>query len=169
MSTEEYIPIVYALITIFQLSFFFFALWVICRTSEAADFDRVERPSLRSRLAHVGRAFSLAQAARVLQFICSEHKADEVAQQPTSILLRGVYCLVPLFVGDEKRIVPQQLLTSLLAEQIAVDLPAMYHFQTQIISYCHMNYKKVYYSMNKSTFITQAERNCDNMLQINLQ
>jgi hypothetical protein len=61
----------------------------------------------------VDGALPLAQAARVLELVGGEHEADQVAQQAAAVLLGGVDGLVPLLVGDEQRVVPQQLLATL--------------------------------------------------------
>lgn len=146
------------------------AMWC---TSEAADFDRIERPSLRSRLAHVGRAFPLSQAARVLQLICSEHEADEVAQQPTPVLLRRVHGLVPLLVSDEERIIPQQLLASLLAQQLRVDVSCIHvskHNQSATaIRTIHNNITSWARSWQKNISYHLSRKKYDNKLYKTLQ
>lgn len=82
-------------------------------TSEAGDFDGVERSSLQPRVSWVDRALPLAQTAGELELVRGEDVADQVAQQPPAVLLGGVDGLVPLLVADEERIVLQQLLAAL--------------------------------------------------------
>lgn len=59
------------------------------------------------------RALPLAQTAGELELVRGEDVADQVAQQPPAVLLGGVDGLVPLLVGDEERIVLQELLAAL--------------------------------------------------------
>ena len=86
---------------------------ILILTSEAADLDRVEGPPLQAGLPRVDGALPLAQATGVLELVGGEHEADQVAQQPPAVLLGGVDGLVPLLVGDEQRVVPQELLAAL--------------------------------------------------------
>lgn len=82
-------------------------------TSKAGDLDGVERPSLQPRVARVDRALPFAQTAGELELVRGEDVADQVAQQPPAVLLGGVDGFVPLLVGDEERIVLQELLAAL--------------------------------------------------------
>lgn len=59
------------------------------------------------------RTFPFAQAAREFEFVGGEDEAYQVAQQSPAIFLGGVDRLVPLLIGDEERVVLQQLLASL--------------------------------------------------------
>lgn len=59
------------------------------------------------------RSLPLAQTAGELELVRGEDVADQVAQQPPAVLLGGVDGLVPLLVGDEERIVLQELLAAL--------------------------------------------------------
>lgn len=59
------------------------------------------------------RALPFSQTAGELQLVRGEDEADQVAQQPPAIFLGGVDGLVPLLVGDEERIVLQQLFAAL--------------------------------------------------------
>lgn len=85
----------------------------MCRTSEAADFDRVERPSLQAGISRVDRTLPFAQTARELELVGSEDEADQVSQKPPPIFLRGIDGLVPLFVSDEERVILQELFAAL--------------------------------------------------------
>lgn len=58
-------------------------------------------------------ALPLAQTAGELQLIGGEDVANQVAQQPSAVFLGGVHRLVPLLVGDEERVVLQELFTAL--------------------------------------------------------
>lgn len=82
-------------------------------TSEAADFDRVERSSLQAGISGVDWALPFAQTAGELELVSGEDVTYQVAQQPPAILLGGVDGLVPLFIGDEERVVLQELFTAL--------------------------------------------------------
>lgn len=82
-------------------------------TSEAADFDGVERSSLQAWISWVDGSFPLAQTAWELELVGGEDEANQVAQQPPAIFLGGVDSFVPLLVGDVQRVVLQQLLTAL--------------------------------------------------------
>lgn len=59
------------------------------------------------------RALPLAQTAGELELIGGEDVANQVAQQPPAVFLGGVDGFVPLLVGDEERVVLQQLLAAL--------------------------------------------------------
>lgn len=89
-------------------------------TSEAADFDRVERSSLQARISRVDRALPFAQTAGELELVRGENVANQVAQQPPAVFLGGVDGLVPLFVGDEERVVLQELFTALWGGGVGV-------------------------------------------------
>lgn len=82
-------------------------------TSEAADFDRVERSSLQAGISRVDRTLPFAQTAGELELVSGENVAYQVAQQPPAIFLGGVDGLVPLFISDEERVVLQELFTAL--------------------------------------------------------
>lgn len=82
-------------------------------TSEAADFDRVERSSLQAGISGVDWALPFAQTTGELELVSGEDVTYQVAQQPPAILLGGVDGLVPLFIGDEERVVLQELFTAL--------------------------------------------------------
>lgn len=59
------------------------------------------------------RALPLAQTAGELELVRGEDVANQVAQQPPAVFLGGVDGFVPLLVGDEQRVVLQQLLAAL--------------------------------------------------------
>lgn len=59
------------------------------------------------------RALPLAQTTGELELVCGEDVANQVAQQPPAVFLGGVDGFVPLLVGDEQRVVLQQLLAAL--------------------------------------------------------
>lgn len=59
------------------------------------------------------RALPLAQTAGELELVRGEDVADQVAQQPPAVFLGGVDGFVPLLVGDEERVILQQLLAAL--------------------------------------------------------
>lgn len=82
-------------------------------TSEAADFDRVERSSLQAGISRVDRTLPFAQTAGELELVSGENVAYQVAKQPPAVFLGGVDGLVPLFISDEERVVLQELLTAL--------------------------------------------------------
>lgn len=82
-------------------------------TSEAADFDRVERSSLQAGISRVHRTLPFAQTAGELELISGENIAYQVAQQPPAVFLGGVDGLVPLFISDKERVVLQELFTAL--------------------------------------------------------
>lgn len=97
-------------------------MWVVAYmnrlcTSEAADFDGVERSSLQARVPWVDWTLPFAQTTGELQLVCGEDVAYQVAQQPSAVFLGGVDGLVPLLVSDEKRIILQQLFTALQGGQ----------------------------------------------------
>lgn len=82
-------------------------------TSETGDLDGVEGSSLGPDVSRLDGALPLAQAAGVLELVGGEDVADQVAQQAAAIFLGGVDGLVPLLIGDEERVVGQQLLAAL--------------------------------------------------------
>lgn len=59
------------------------------------------------------RTLPFAQTARELELVSGEDEAYQVPQQPPPIFLGGVDGLVPLFVGDEERVVLQELFAAL--------------------------------------------------------
>lgn len=83
------------------------------RTSEAADFDGVQWPSLQARLPWVDRALPFTQTAGELELVRGEDVADQVAQQSPAVFLWGVDSFVPLLVSDEEWVVLQELFTAL--------------------------------------------------------
>lgn len=93
------------------------------RTSEAADFDGVERPSLQAGISRVDRSLPFAQTAGELELVRGEDVANQVAQQPSAIFLGGVDGFVPLFIGDEERIVLQELFTALQGRRAQCQRP----------------------------------------------
>lgn len=84
-----------------------------CGTSEARDFNWIQRASFGTCLSWLHWPFPFPKAAWVLKLICGEDKSDEVAQEPPPVLLGGVHGLVPLFARYVHRVVVQQLLASL--------------------------------------------------------
>lgn len=59
------------------------------------------------------RTLPFAQTAGEFELVRGEDKANQVAQQPPAIFLRGVDGFVPLLIRDEERVVLQELLTAL--------------------------------------------------------
>lgn len=82
-------------------------------TSEAADFDGVERSSLQAWISWVDWSLPFAQTAGELELVRGEDEANQVTQQPPAVFLRGVDGFIPLLVRDEERVVLQELLTAL--------------------------------------------------------
>lgn len=66
------------------------------------------------------RPLPFAQTAGELQLIRGEDIADQVAQEPPAIFLRGVDGFVPLLVGDEERVVLQELFTALKGRGVSL-------------------------------------------------
>lgn len=87
------------------------------RTSEAADFNRVERSSLQAWISWVDWTLPFAQTTGELELICGEDVANQVAQQPPAVFLRGVDSFVPLLVSDEERVVLQELFAALQGDR----------------------------------------------------
>lgn len=65
------------------------------------------------------RALPFAQTAGELELVRGEDVANQVAQQPSAIFLRGVDSFVPLLISDEERIVLQELFTALRGEVLS--------------------------------------------------
>lgn len=59
------------------------------------------------------RPLPFAQTAGELQLVCGEDVADQVAKQPPAVFLGRVDSFVPLLVGDEERVILQELFTAL--------------------------------------------------------
>lgn len=89
-----------------------------CSTSEARDFNWIQRASFRTCLSWLNWPFPFPKAAWVLKLIGCENKSDEVSEEPPPVFLGRIYSLVPLFARYVDRIVVQQLLASLEKENI---------------------------------------------------
>lgn len=89
-----------------------------CSTSEARDFNWIQRASFGTCLSWLNWPFPFPKAAWVLKLIGGENKSDEVAEEPPPVFLGRIYSLVPLFARYVDRIVVQQLLASLEKENI---------------------------------------------------
>lgn len=89
-----------------------------CSTSEACDFNWIQRASFGTCLSWLHWPFPFPKAAWVLKLIGCENKSDEVSQEPSPIFLWRIYSLIPLFARYVDRIVVQQLLASLEKQNI---------------------------------------------------
>lgn len=89
-----------------------------CSTSEARDFNWIQRASFGTCLSWLHWPFPFPKAAWVLKLVGGEDESDEVAQKPPPVLLGRVHSLVPLFARYVHRIAVQQLLASLKQKNI---------------------------------------------------